>query len=114
VITAVCASRDLKCELIRGYVKGKSVPVFQGRWFTPAGYLGGTKAGRPNLEQFLPGGIDRILDAQHISAFSGEEHELSSLCEALYRLGTLSRYRSHTRIRGSSGFLGVRYAPTHV
>jgi hypothetical protein len=45
VIAAVCASRDLKCELIRGYVEGKSVPVFQGRWFTPAGYLGGTKAG---------------------------------------------------------------------
>jgi len=25
------------------------------------------------MPQFLPGGIDRILDAQHISAFSGED-----------------------------------------
>jgi hypothetical protein len=31
MIVAVCASRDLKCELIRGYVEGKSVPVFRGR-----------------------------------------------------------------------------------
>jgi hypothetical protein len=26
-----------------------------------------------SMSQFLPGGIDRILDAQHISAFSGED-----------------------------------------
>jgi hypothetical protein len=25
------------------------------------------------MPQFLPGGIDRILDGQHISAFSGED-----------------------------------------
>jgi hypothetical protein len=51
VIAGVCASRDLKCELIRGYMEGKSAPVFRGRWFTPAGYFGGTKAGHPNLER---------------------------------------------------------------
>jgi hypothetical protein len=31
VIAAVCASRDLKRELIRGYVEGKPAPVFRGR-----------------------------------------------------------------------------------
>jgi hypothetical protein len=45
VIVRVCAYGHLKRELIRGYVEGKSAPVFRGRWFTPAGYLGGTKAG---------------------------------------------------------------------
>jgi hypothetical protein len=31
VIAALCASRDLKRELIRGYVEGKPAPVFRGR-----------------------------------------------------------------------------------
>ena len=51
MIAAVCAYRHLKRELIRGYVEGKSAPVFRGRWFTPARYLRGTKAGHPNLER---------------------------------------------------------------
>jgi hypothetical protein len=56
--------------------------------------------------KFLPCGGDRILDAQHVSVFSGED--LNRPVRAKHSTDlVLSRYRSHTRIRGSCGFLGV-------
>ena len=39
MIVSVCTSRDLKCELIRGYGKeSRHQPILRDRRFTPAGF----------------------------------------------------------------------------
>ncbi len=61
MIARVCAYRDLKCELIRGYVEGKSAPAGIPRPPVHAErvYPGGTKAGHLNLERECLGTEDR-------------------------------------------------------
>jgi hypothetical protein len=102
VIAAVCAYRHLKRELIRGYVEGKSAPVFPGRWFPPAGYLGGTKAGHPNLARECLSTEDRSHHIQGTRAVTKTlvaRYELERI--ALQEIRSFPRMRVCDRYRDS-------------
>jgi hypothetical protein len=82
------------------------------RWTAAAiGTKSGFSAQFILMLRLLPRGVDRILNARHVSAFSDENVNCP---EALYRVGSLYRRRSHTRIRESYGFAEVRCVPNRV